>query len=262
MFQQTVWCPHSAKLGGIAAPRLAASVSSPAGAYNMPQPYRLMAGCKSSRTSRLCSSRIPPRQTAAPVKGLMVPATARHNVGARFSRPVVPLHLTRCTPKLPTPTEYSRPGLSTGYIVSTPVPTHIKMAADQLEGVKSCDIIEALGTCSSIGTSTHSSDGRPNESAASSRKTPMAVAALRAATASAAAAAAATAAAGALQKEVDRLTHELQRKERCVVCTEAPRQVCFQPCGHCCTCLACAERLTCCAVCRSPVNQRLRAYLD
>jgi len=278
MDQQAVWYAPGTSAGGVGVAfrrvhggvrRLPGAVSSAVLTYSASPPHGSVGGCIPSWTSRACSNRMSEIETAAPIKPLLAPATARHGVSTRFSHTAAPLNLTRCMPKRPTSTEYSRPSLLTSRVVSAPV-----TAAAQFEGFETCDSLSssvhssigASAICSSaIGTSARSCDNGSQsceESHPSSRKSPLAVAALRAATASAAAAAAATAAAGALQKEVDRLTLELQRRELCVACREAPRQVCFQPCGHCCTCLACAARLKCCAICRSPVEKRLRAYLD
>jgi len=65
-----------------------------------------------------------------------------------------------------------------------------------------------------------------------------------------------------LRKEVERLRRELDKRERCSVCLEAKREVCLQPCGHCCVCSSCAARLASCPMCRSAIESTLRAYFD
>jgi len=47
----------------------------------------------------------------------------------------------------------------------------------------------------------------------------------------------------------------------CTVCMEKERAILFLPCGHLCTCVACADSIAACPVCRTAINQRHRAYM-
>ena len=57
-------------------------------------------------------------------------------------------------------------------------------------------------------------------------------------------------------------SHHSCDKSLCKVCCINEIQIFFQPCGHVLACISCAERLSSCAVCRSPIHQKLRAYIS
>lgn len=44
----------------------------------------------------------------------------------------------------------------------------------------------------------------------------------------------------------------------CLVCSDAPRDTLFDPCGHVCACFACAARVKKCLLCRATVGSRVR----
>ena len=48
--------------------------------------------------------------------------------------------------------------------------------------------------------------------------------------------------------------------QACIVCCEAARDT-FLNCGHLVACRACAERLSACPVCRTPISSRTRAFV-
>ena len=58
--------------------------------------------------------------------------------------------------------------------------------------------------------------------------------------------------------------NEIARTEAersCKVCLDQPSSVVFEPCLHCCACQSCAAKIQTCAVCRAPIEGRIRIYL-
>ena len=49
--------------------------------------------------------------------------------------------------------------------------------------------------------------------------------------------------------------------ELCAVCLEKQKDAFFQPCGHVCACMGCAENLQKCPLCRTPIQSRFKAFL-
>eukprot|EP01063_Lacrimia_lanifica_P035121 TRINITY_DN6624_c0_g4_i1.p1 TRINITY_DN6624_c0_g4~~TRINITY_DN6624_c0_g4_i1.p1 ORF type:complete len:393 (+),score=49.86 TRINITY_DN6624_c0_g4_i1:1164-2342(+) len=47
-------------------------------------------------------------------------------------------------------------------------------------------------------------------------------------------------------------------EKECVICLERPRGVILYPCGHRCACVACADRLSRCPVCRAEIEYRAK----
>lgn len=53
---------------------------------------------------------------------------------------------------------------------------------------------------------------------------------------------------------------ELELQNKCVVCMEAARSICFTPCRHFCTCKECADKVTKCPLCRADIASYSRLY--
>ena len=47
---------------------------------------------------------------------------------------------------------------------------------------------------------------------------------------------------------------------QCVVCFDARRDCAFTPCGHLCVCMACADGMEACPLCRATVQNRSKIY--
>nr|CAB3225567.1 ZF(RING)-22 zinc finger protein [Phallusia mammillata] len=53
---------------------------------------------------------------------------------------------------------------------------------------------------------------------------------------------------------------EYENERRCKVCLNNRAAVVFLTCRHICACVTCAERLSACPVCRTPILERIQAY--
>jgi hypothetical protein len=47
---------------------------------------------------------------------------------------------------------------------------------------------------------------------------------------------------------------------KCIVCLDAPRNCCLDPCGHANLCVGCAEQLETCPTCRADIEQHIRIF--
>ena len=66
----------------------------------------------------------------------------------------------------------------------------------------------------------------------------------------------------AQQQTLDVLMNQLPTEDMsCIVCMDHPRSVALLPCGHRHFCMTCAEQLSHCASCRSPVVERVQIFL-
>jgi len=64
----------------------------------------------------------------------------------------------------------------------------------------------------------------------------------------------------------DRLAQQRKEKEladlrSCVVCLMEDKCALFEPCKHLCACMACAQSLDCCPICRTAITRRIQVYL-
>ncbi|CAH8445797.1 unnamed protein product [Dicrocoelium dendriticum] len=46
----------------------------------------------------------------------------------------------------------------------------------------------------------------------------------------------------------------------CCICQDAKCLIIFLQCGHVCTCAVCAEKISTCPLCRSPISQRVQIH--
>lgn len=46
--------------------------------------------------------------------------------------------------------------------------------------------------------------------------------------------------------------------DECVICSDSPREVVFNPCGHAVCCEQCGSRVKKCLLCRAPVSSRAK----
>nr|XP_039259315.1 baculoviral IAP repeat-containing protein 3-like [Styela clava] len=53
---------------------------------------------------------------------------------------------------------------------------------------------------------------------------------------------------------------ELERERRCKICLTEEAVILFQPCGHICACVGCAERVKFCPVCRKAIDKSFRTF--
>lgn len=72
----------------------------------------------------------------------------------------------------------------------------------------------------------------------------------------------AQAASSSTERSVEIRIRELQQTHRCKVCLDKETACVFQPCGHLCACLDCAELLSSCPICRKPITRILRINCD
>ena len=66
-----------------------------------------------------------------------------------------------------------------------------------------------------------------------------------------------------LEKATDEENKKIQcymNEITCKICLTERSKILFQPCGHFCCCLQCANKVNKCPICRATITERIRAY--